>query len=63
MATYLRQITTSCVRPSSHGKKILVWPGLRAVAFSCRFWKPHHTGEVLPKFWIDTKHWSMFAGN
>jgi hypothetical protein len=31
-------------------------------AFCCRFWKPHRTLEVLPKFRLNTHHWSIFAG-
>jgi hypothetical protein len=30
--------------------------------FSCRFWKPHRAGEVLPKFSIDTIIFFLFAG-
>jgi hypothetical protein len=32
---------------------IYVVVGHRAVV-SCRFWKPHRAGEVLPKFSIDS---------
>jgi len=29
---------------------------------SCRFWKPHRAGEVLPKFTIDNISFFFFAG-